>query len=66
MSANAPMIIQRAMVEGQPDEGVLPSGQVAGTIGELLSCEQIIDGIVADAEARLDALAQRVSVAASA
>jgi NAD(P)H-dependent flavin oxidoreductase YrpB (nitropropane dioxygenase family) len=61
MSANAPMIIQRAMVDGQPEEGVLPSGPVAGTIDELLSCQQIIDGIVADAEARLQVLAQRVS-----
>ena len=61
MSANAPMIIQRAMVEGQPDEGVLPSGQVAGTIDQLLSCQEVIEGIVADATARLDALAQRVS-----
>jgi NAD(P)H-dependent flavin oxidoreductase YrpB (nitropropane dioxygenase family) len=61
MSANAPMIIQRAMVDGQPDEGVLPSGQVAGTIDELLSCEEIISAIVADAAARLNALAARVS-----
>ena len=60
MSANAPMIIQKAMVDGEPDQGVLPSGQVAGTITELLSCEQIINGIVAEAEARLTMLAERV------
>ncbi len=60
MSANAPMIIQRAMVDGVPDEGVLPSGQVAGVIGELLSCEDIINGIVTEAEARLRELAARV------
>ena len=60
MSANAPMIIQKAMVDGQPDYGVLPSGQVAGTIDALLSCEDIISGIVAEAEQRLIALAQRV------
>lgn len=57
MSANAPMIIQKAMVEGQPDDGVLPSGQVAGVIDSLLSCEEIISGIVAEAEQRLAALA---------
>ncbi len=56
MSANAPMIIQRAMVDGKPAEGVLPSGQVAGVIDELLSCEELIHGIVAEAEARLQAL----------
>ena len=61
MSANAPMIIQRAMVDGRPDEGVLPSGQVAGSIGELLTCQQVIDGIVVEAEERLVVLAQRVS-----
>lgn len=58
MSANAPMIIQKAMVDGQPDEGVLPSGQVAGVIDQLLSCEDIINGIVAEAEQRLAALCQ--------
>ncbi len=61
MSANAPMIIQRAMVDGMPDEGVLPSGQVAGTIDRLLSCEEIISTIVAEAEQRLRELAVRVS-----
>lgn len=61
MSANTPMIIQKAMVEGQPEEGVLPSGQVAGVIDELLSCEAIIQGIAAEAAERLRVLAQRVS-----
>lgn len=55
-SANAPMIIQKAMVDGLPAEGVLPSGQVAGVIDELLSCEDVIKGIVAEAEQRLNAL----------
>jgi NAD(P)H-dependent flavin oxidoreductase YrpB (nitropropane dioxygenase family) len=59
MSANAPMIIQQAMVDGLPDEGVLPSGQVAGVISELLSCEEIINSVVAEAEERLIALALR-------
>jgi len=38
MAANAPILIQRAMVEGHPSEGVLPSGQVAGLIDDLPSC----------------------------
>jgi NAD(P)H-dependent flavin oxidoreductase YrpB (nitropropane dioxygenase family) len=58
MSANAPMIIQKAMVDGQPDQGVLPSGQVAGVIEQLLTCEEIINSIVAEAEQRLVALAK--------
>ena len=61
MSGNAPMIIQRAMVEGEPARGVLPSGQVAGTIDDLPSCRELVDGIVADAERRLRLLALRVT-----
>jgi NAD(P)H-dependent flavin oxidoreductase YrpB (nitropropane dioxygenase family) len=56
MSANAPMIIQKAMVDGRPDDGVLPSGQVAGVIDTLLSCEELISGLVAEAEAQLQRL----------
>ena len=56
MSANAPFVIQRAMVDGLPEEGVLPSGQVVGAIDDLPSCEALLAGIVADAEARLAAL----------
>jgi len=63
MSANAPMIIQKAMVDGQPSRGVLPSGQVAGVIDELLSCEELINSIVTEAEQRLALLALRVSEA---
>jgi NAD(P)H-dependent flavin oxidoreductase YrpB (nitropropane dioxygenase family) len=61
MSANAPMIIQKAMVDGEPSRGVLPSGQVAGVIDELLSCENLINSIVEEAEQRLALLALRVT-----
>jgi NAD(P)H-dependent flavin oxidoreductase YrpB (nitropropane dioxygenase family) len=57
MAANAPVLIQRAMVEGRPDEGVLPSGQVAAVIDRLPSVAELISGIVTEAEARLAALA---------
>ncbi|MEH6590807.1 MAG: nitronate monooxygenase [Halioglobus sp.] len=63
MSANAPMIIQKAMVDGEPASGVLPSGQVAGVIDQLLSCEELIQSIVTEAEQRLSLLALRVSEA---
>lgn len=53
MAGNAPMIIQKAMVEGKPDEGVLPSGQIAGLIDDLPSCAEIVGGIIADAEVNL-------------
>ena len=61
MSANAPMIIQKAMVEGEPARGVLPSGQVAGVIDELLSCEDLINAIVREAQERLALLAVRAA-----
>ena len=60
MSANAPMIIQKAMVDGRPALGVLPSGQVAGVIDELLSCKDLVDSIVEQAEQRHALLALRV------
>jgi len=53
MAGNAPMIIQKAMVEGRPDEGVLPSGQIAGLIDDLPSCAEIVSSILADAQASL-------------
>ncbi|WP_019449454.1 nitronate monooxygenase [Cupriavidus sp. BIS7] len=56
MAANAPVLIQRAMVEGHPDEGVLPSGQAAAAIGAIVPCEQIVSDIVAQARTRLEAL----------
>ncbi|RJF88271.1 nitronate monooxygenase [Oleomonas cavernae] len=56
MAANSPMLIQRSMVEGHPSEGVLPSGQVAGLIRDLPSAAEVIDSIIAQAEARLAAL----------
>ena len=56
MSANAPMIIMKAMVDGKPQEGVLPSGQVAGVIDSLPTCDQLIKSIVSEAEQRLQAL----------
>lgn len=56
MAANAPMLIQRAMVEGHPDEGVLPSGQVAAVIDALPSVAELIESIVREAEGRLAAL----------
>lgn len=57
MAANAPVLIQRAMVEGRPEEGVLPAGQVAAVIDDLPTVAELIQRIAADAEARLAALA---------
>jgi NAD(P)H-dependent flavin oxidoreductase YrpB (nitropropane dioxygenase family) len=34
------------MVEGSPNEGAMPSGQVAGIITNLPSCKDLIDQIM--------------------
>ena len=59
MAANQPVLLQRSMVEGVPDEGILPCGQVASAIGELKSCQQLIDEMVREAERCLIALNAR-------
>jgi NAD(P)H-dependent flavin oxidoreductase YrpB (nitropropane dioxygenase family) len=63
MAANAPIFIQRAMVEGRPAEGVLPSGQVAGVIEDLPTCAELVERIIRDAELRLAALGSKEGVA---
>jgi len=60
MAANAPMLIRAALVEGDPEIGVLPTGQVTGVIDELPTVADLIGRIVADAESTLRRLAERV------
>jgi NAD(P)H-dependent flavin oxidoreductase YrpB (nitropropane dioxygenase family) len=58
MSAAAvPALIQRAVVDGRPDEGLMATGLVAGRLAELPSCAELVSSIVAEAEGRLAALA---------
>lgn len=66
MAANAPMLLQRAMVDGLPAEGVMSSGQVAALIGRLDSCAEVIQHIVQQALARQAALGTIHEGAASA
>ncbi|MDI2029746.1 nitronate monooxygenase [Saccharopolyspora sp. TS4A08] len=49
LAANTPMLIKSALVDGHPEAGVLPAGQVVGMIDELPSCEKLIDSLVTDA-----------------
>ena len=53
LAANSPMIIQDSMVHGRPDEGVLPSGQVAGLIDDLPTCAELIGAMLTEARERL-------------
>jgi NAD(P)H-dependent flavin oxidoreductase YrpB (nitropropane dioxygenase family) len=56
MAANAPILVRKAMIEGDPVGGVLPSGTVAGVIGDRPGCAEVIERIVSEAERRLEAL----------
>ena len=56
MAATMPMLIQKAMVEGDIENGVMATGVVGGRIREVPSCQQLVDSIMAEARARLAAL----------
>jgi NAD(P)H-dependent flavin oxidoreductase YrpB (nitropropane dioxygenase family) len=57
MAANAPILVRKAMIEGDPVGGVLPSGTVAGVIGDRPGCGELIERIISEAERTLEALA---------
>jgi NAD(P)H-dependent flavin oxidoreductase YrpB (nitropropane dioxygenase family) len=64
MAASAPMLIQRAVVEGRPDEGVMATGVVGGRIADLPTCKELVDRIIGEALERLRALAALTSQSA--
>lgn len=53
MAANAPMYTKAALVDGTLDAGVLPTGQVVGTIDALPTVAELLAQITAEAEATL-------------
>jgi NAD(P)H-dependent flavin oxidoreductase YrpB (nitropropane dioxygenase family) len=56
MAGNTPTFLKAAMVDGRVDLGVMASGQVVGVIDDLPSCEELINRIMAEADAVLDRL----------
>jgi NAD(P)H-dependent flavin oxidoreductase YrpB (nitropropane dioxygenase family) len=56
MAAAAPMMIQRAVVSGDAENGLMATGMVAGRLTDLPSCQQLVNSIMTEAEARLSAL----------
>ncbi|TFH20161.1 MAG: nitronate monooxygenase [Acidimicrobiales bacterium] len=56
MAANTPMLLKAALVDGNIDSGVMASGQVVGVIDDLPSCTELIERIVAEADATLKQL----------
>ncbi|HKB29004.1 MAG TPA: nitronate monooxygenase [Candidatus Limnocylindrales bacterium] len=49
MAANTPMLLKAGLVDGNPEAGVLSSGQVVGLIDDLPSCAELIERVVAEA-----------------
>lgn len=49
LAANTPMLLRSAMVDGRTDLGVMAAGQVAGLIGDLPSCAELVEGVMAQA-----------------
>jgi NAD(P)H-dependent flavin oxidoreductase YrpB (nitropropane dioxygenase family) len=56
MAANAPMLIKASMVDGKPEVGILPTGQVTGVIDELPSVAELLARIESEAESTLKRL----------
>jgi NAD(P)H-dependent flavin oxidoreductase YrpB (nitropropane dioxygenase family) len=56
MAANAPLLIKATMVDGQPEVGILPTGQGLGVMDDLPTVAELLDRIVVEATAALDRL----------
>lgn len=56
LAAAAPTLLQKAVVQGDAIEGLMASGQVAGRLDDLPSCEELLICIEAEALERIDAL----------
>jgi nitronate monooxygenase len=56
MAANAPILAKRAMQDGDPVGGYLPSGSVTGAIDDRPTCAALVARIVEEAERALKAL----------
>jgi NAD(P)H-dependent flavin oxidoreductase YrpB (nitropropane dioxygenase family) len=51
-----PKLLWRATIEGDADNGVMPSGQVTGRIHDVPSCKELIERIMSEAEDVLNKL----------
>lgn len=56
MAAAAPMMIQRAVVAGDAENGLMATGMVAGRLDDLPTCEALLSAIETEARARIAAL----------
>lgn len=58
LAANAPMLIKATLVDGKPEVGVLPTGQVTGVVDEIPTVAELLARITAEAESTLKHLAE--------
>ncbi|MEW4467436.1 nitronate monooxygenase [Parasphingorhabdus sp. JC815] len=56
MAAAAPMMIQRAVVDGDETNGLMATGMVGGRLDSLPSCDELLSSIETEARARIAAL----------
>lgn len=56
MAGNAPALLERSMVRGCPADGIMSAGQIAGAIGDLPTCAELLERIIREAGQRLAAL----------
>ena len=56
MAAHTPMLLKATMVDGNPEAGIMASGQVVGVIDDLPTCAELVRRIIAEAEATLSRL----------
>ncbi|GLR66060.1 oxidoreductase [Acidocella aquatica] len=56
LAATMPMLIQKAMVHGDLEHGVMATGVVGGRIEEIPTCQELVERIMAEARSRLAVL----------
>jgi NAD(P)H-dependent flavin oxidoreductase YrpB (nitropropane dioxygenase family) len=60
LAAAAPVMLQRAVVLGDPDDGLMAAGQVVGRLTDLPTCADLLAAIESEARARIAALSPAV------
>ena len=55
-AAIAPVLFQRSMLVGDPEDGIMATGLIAGRLADLPSCEELVQRIIREAYERLAAL----------
>ncbi|RYY26688.1 MAG: nitronate monooxygenase [Sphingomonadales bacterium] len=56
MAATMPVLIRKAVVDGNVEQGVMATGVVGGRIDEIPSCQELVDRILVEAVERISAL----------